>query len=61
MARRAAAVRVPTNGLKQFTDALSVYELQFQNLDLSYIEEGSKALQVKELWHQRKTNAQPIS
>ena len=35
---------------KQFTDALRVYEVQYINLDLSYMETWSQTLQIKELW-----------
>ncbi|MEO6719407.1 MAG: hypothetical protein ABIN67_03535 [Ferruginibacter sp.] len=45
---------------KQFTDALRVYEVQFGNLDLAYIESWVSVLKVKELWEQLKQNAQPI-
>ena len=45
---------------KQFTDALRVYEVQFGNLDLVYIETWADRLQVRELWEKLKQNAQPI-
>jgi len=45
---------------KQFTDALRVYEVQYHNLDLDYIEAWSQTLQVKELWQKLKVEAQPI-
>lgn len=45
---------------KQFTDALRVYEVQFGNLDLAYIESWINILQVKELWEKLKQDAQPI-
>lgn len=45
---------------KQFTDALRVYEIQFQNLDQAYIELWVKILQVQELWDKIKQEAQPI-
>lgn len=45
---------------KQFTDALRVYEVQFGNLDLAYIESWVTILQVKELWEKLKQDAQPI-
>ena len=45
---------------KQFTDALRVYEIQFVNLDHSYMEEWSKTLDVKDLWERLKQEAQPI-
>lgn len=45
---------------KQFTDALRVYEVQFGNLDLSYIESWAEHLHVKELWKRLKQDAQPM-
>ena len=45
---------------KQFTDALRVYEVQFGNLDLNYIESWTERLQVKELWERLQQEAQPI-
>lgn len=46
---------------KQFTDALRVYEVQFGNLDLNYIESWADRLEVKELWEKIKLDAQPIA
>src|SRR5439155_8362441 len=45
---------------KQFTDALRVYEIQYGNLDLYYIEEWVNRLQVNELWQKLKTEANPV-
>ena len=45
---------------KQFTDALRVYEIQYVNLDLSYIEEWSKTLHITDFWERLKQEAQPI-
>jgi predicted nucleotidyltransferase len=45
---------------KQFTDALRVYEVQFGNLDINYIESWTEHLQVKELWERLKQEARPI-
>jgi len=45
---------------KQFTDALRVYEVQFGNLDLAYIESWVNILQVNELWEKLKQDALPI-
>jgi hypothetical protein len=45
---------------KQFTDALRVYEVQFINLDLGYIELWADKLQVRQLWDKLKQNAEPI-
>jgi hypothetical protein len=46
---------------KQFTDALRVYEVQYPNLDLNYIEAWSQILDVKKLWERIMVEAQPIS
>ncbi|MEJ7676983.1 MAG: hypothetical protein WKG06_03730 [Segetibacter sp.] len=46
---------------KQFTDALRVYEIQYQKLDLNYLEAWSQALLIKELWEKLKQEAQPIT
>ncbi len=46
---------------KQFTDALRVYEIQYQNLDLNYMEAWAQTLQIKELWEKLKQEAQPIT
>ena len=35
---------------KQFTDALSVYEVQYGKLDLDYLEHWVKELEVQSLW-----------
>lgn len=45
---------------KQFTDALRVYEVQFTNLDLVYIELWADQLQVRELWEKLKQKALPL-
>jgi hypothetical protein len=45
---------------KQFTDALRVYEVQFGNLDLSYMESWVVYLKAYELWEKLKQAAQPI-
>jgi hypothetical protein len=45
---------------KQFTDALRVYEVQFGNLDLTYIESWTEPLQVKELWERLQQEGKPI-
>jgi hypothetical protein len=46
---------------KQFTDALRVYEVQYGNLDLNYIEAWSQTLHIKEWWEKLKQEAQPLS
>jgi len=45
---------------KQFTDALRVYELQYQNLDLDYMEAWPPILKIEELWERLKQEAQPV-
>ncbi|MCK6629215.1 MAG: hypothetical protein L6R45_29070 [Anaerolineae bacterium] len=35
---------------KQFTDALRIYEIQFERLDVGYLEQWTKKLKVDELW-----------
>lgn len=45
---------------KQFIDALRVYEIQFRNLDLSYLEIWSGKLQVNSLWKKIKEKAKPL-
>lgn len=46
---------------KQFTDAVRVYEIQYSNLHLDYIEEWALALQVEDLWERLKQEAQPLT
>jgi hypothetical protein len=45
---------------KQFTDALRVYEVQFKNLDISYMEGWARALKVESLWKRVQSEAQLI-
>ncbi len=45
---------------KQFTDALRVYEVQYANLDLDYLEIWAQTLQIIEFWERLKQEAQPI-
>jgi len=45
---------------KQFTDALRVYEIQFENLDINYIKLWVNYLQVHELWERLIKEANPI-
>jgi hypothetical protein len=45
---------------KQFTDALRVYEIQYVNLDLSYMETWSSILNIEEFWERLKREAQPM-
>ena len=45
---------------KQFTDALRVYEVQFRNLDLSYLDTWAKTLKVTSLWARLKKEAQVV-
>jgi len=45
---------------KQFTDALRVYELQFNILDLNYLESWATKLEIVETWDRLKHEAQPL-
>ena len=45
---------------KQFTDALRVYEVQYDNLNIAYINKWAEQLQVTEMWENLKLNAQPL-
>lgn len=45
---------------KQFTDAIRVYEVQYGKLDLNYLQNWVNQLQVNELWHKLKNEANPI-
>ena len=45
---------------KHFTDALRVYEVQFEILDIGYIESWVEFLHVKDLWEKLKQESQPI-
>jgi len=45
---------------KQFVDALRVYEVQYPNLDLGYLERWAQALSVAELWQRLKQEAEII-
>jgi hypothetical protein len=45
---------------KQFTDALRVYELQFDRLDLKYIESWIDLLDLRIIWNKLVKEAKPI-
>lgn len=45
---------------KQFTDAMRVYEVQYENLDLNYLQNWMEQLQVNELWNKLKNEANQI-
>ena len=45
---------------KQFTDALRVYEVQFQRLDIPYMDRWATELGVDELWQRLKREAEPL-
>lgn len=45
---------------KQFTDALRVYEVQFNKLDTGYLAYWAKELEVEEMWKRLQEQAQPI-
>ncbi len=43
---------------KQFIDALRVYEVQFDKLDINYIDYWAKELQIESLWKHLKDEAE---
>jgi hypothetical protein len=45
---------------KQFTDALRVFEVQFQQLDLAYLEQWVEKMGVRPLWVRIKDEAEPL-
>ena len=45
---------------KQFTDALRVYEIQYLNLDLNYLEDWVNRLEIDQIWQHLKNNATPL-
>jgi hypothetical protein len=45
---------------KQFLDAVSVYELQFDNLNKDYLDRWAEKLQVKDLFEKLKAQAKPL-
>lgn len=45
---------------KQFTDALRVYEVQFENLDFDYLQNWAEKLDVESYWERLKNEAEPI-
>jgi len=45
---------------KQFIDALRAYEVQFENLDLDYLEHWTKKLTVESLWRRVKEEAEAV-
>jgi len=45
---------------KQFTDALRVYEVQREKLDLSYLEEWANALEIESLWKRLRDEAEAV-
>lgn len=45
---------------KQFTDSIRVYEVQYGNLDMRYLQNWANLLQVNELWNRLKKEAKPI-
>ncbi len=45
---------------KQFIDALRVYEVQYEKLDISYLEHWVEKLGIKELWEKLSAMAQPL-
>jgi hypothetical protein len=45
---------------KQFTDALRIYEIQHALLDMAYLDDWSRRLDVSDLWARLKSEASPI-
>jgi hypothetical protein len=45
---------------KQFTDALRVYEIQQENLDLDYLNHWAKELDVEDLWQRLQSEAEAL-
>lgn len=45
---------------KQVTDALRVYEVQYKQLDLDYLEQWARQLDLTELWHALTQQANPL-
>lgn len=45
---------------KQFTDALRVFEVQYEKLDMPYLEKWTKILEVDLLWRELKSKANPL-
>jgi hypothetical protein len=45
---------------KQFTDALRVYEVQYGKLDINYLEQWAKKLNVESLWKQLVDEAETV-
>lgn len=43
---------------KQFTDALRVYEVQYEKLDIDYLERWAKKLDIELLWNRLKDEAE---
>lgn len=52
--------RLSGGSKKQFTDALRVYEVQYQKLDILYLERWASLLNITELWMKLKNEAEPI-
>jgi len=45
---------------KQYTDALRVYEVQYANIDFSYLNSWVKELQIEDLWRRLQEEAEVI-
>jgi len=45
---------------KQFTDALRVYEVQYEKLDIDYLEQWVKKLNVESLWKRLVDEAETV-
>jgi len=45
---------------KQFTDALRVYEVQYGKLDINYLEQWVKKLNIESLWKRLVNEAETV-
>ena len=51
-------IKLSGGSQKQFIDALRVYEVQYQNLDINYIVNWASELKVTQIWEKLKSEAQ---
>ncbi len=45
---------------RQFRDAMSVYELQFESLDIKYIQHWAETLHIESFWKRLRDEAHPL-
>ena len=53
-------IKLSGGSQKQFTDALRVYEVQYNTLDINYITRWVHDLQLDEIWKKLNAEAQPL-